>query len=249
MCKAFWARILLVDGDADFNALAKSELGRLGFNIEFAMNIAQAEMKLRANHFHLILLNVSIKGCCGLQFARLMEEQHRSVPTIFLLDRSERNCRLEALAIGDDVMRKPLALNELAARIWSVLRRCWLNDHRGDIAINLLEENDFVFSGIHICPKSMTATTAIGQTEHLGRKELALTRLFSQHPGIILSHSDILRCVWGPGANRRSRSLEQYIVKIRKLLRSSNVGRIESVHGIGYRYVKNGEHLTVRTTQ
>jgi DNA-binding response OmpR family regulator len=77
-----------------------------------------------------------------------------------------------------------------------------------------------------------------GTEEVVGKKEVGLMSVFAVSPGVILSRKDIIHRVWGLHANIRSRSLDQYVVRIRHLFRRngrcSSIDFLRTVHGIGY---------------
>jgi DNA-binding response OmpR family regulator len=138
---------------------------------------------------------------------------------------------------GDDFLTKPFGLNELLSRISAVLRRTSrLGD--GQLTANAsLGDGTFDFLGTKVDPSRLEIHFKDGSIEAIGRKEFGILSYFTQNPHLILSRKSIIHSVWGDHANVKSRSLDQYIVKLRKLFSAHGVetdDAIRTSHGIGY---------------
>jgi DNA-binding response OmpR family regulator len=91
-------------------------------------------------------------------------------------------------------------------------------------------------------PKSirigLEATFPDGITEKIGRKELGIFAFLAANPNTVLTRKNLIHSVWGVHADVRSRSLDQYIVKIRDLFKRHEltIDAFRTVHGVGYIY-------------
>jgi DNA-binding response OmpR family regulator len=102
-----------------------------------------------------------------------------------------------------------------------------------------LKDGDFSFCGAKVSPRRMMIFFANGGRNRLGGKELGLMNFFESRAGQIVPRREVINAVWGPSGNSRSRSLDQYIVRIRKLFRHNGQREIEwleTLHGLGFRY-------------
>jgi DNA-binding response OmpR family regulator len=139
---------------------------------------------------------------------------------------------------GDDYITKPFSFPELIARINAVLRRA---ETAKDFQITQnarLTEEPFAFCGAEINPLRLEANFPDGETEKIGRKELGIMIYLVSNPGTVLTRRSLIHAVWGVHADIKSRSLDQYIVKIRDLLarHQCTADCFRTIHGVGYIY-------------
>ncbi|MDR1436289.1 MAG: response regulator [Puniceicoccales bacterium] len=218
--------------DANFGACAVRTLGEAS--------------RILADHFvNLLVLNVSIQGHSSVEFLGQLQRNGQHVPTIFLTAKNSQPERLGALSVGDDIMQKPLVLNELVARARAVLRRA-ATARDWHLTENVtLNDSPFHFCGATVHPRDMKVVFPCGDAVPVGKKEVGLMAVFSAATGgKIVSRKDIIHSVWGLHANIRSRSLDQYVVRIRHLFRNNGCGGIDSlrtIHGIGFLCVTDEE--------
>ena len=81
-----------------------------------------------------------------------------------------------------------------------------------------------------------------GSTHNLGRKELGILSYLNSYPGVVVTRKALIHSVWGAHANVRSRSLDQYVVKVRELFKEHSVAldAFRTVHGLGYIFDPKG---------
>src|SRR6266536_2027610 len=118
--------VAIVDEDPVFRSLAASPLEQCGFEVrEFAAGEEALEF-LRKQAPSLVLLEVRLPGICGYEVCRaLRDEFGNDLPIVFVSDdRTERRDRIAGLLVGaDDYLAKPVALDELVARVQALARR------------------------------------------------------------------------------------------------------------------------------
>jgi DNA-binding response OmpR family regulator len=145
---------------------------------------------------------------------------------------------------GDDYITKPFSYPELVARIRAVLRRA---EGSGDLSLTKnvsVVDEPFDFCGGRVNPQRLELVLADGTVIKIGRKEIGIMAHLKAHEGEVIPRKALIHAVWGIHANVRSRSLDQYIVKVRDFCRASPAGveALRTVHGVGYIFDPDGKH-------
>lgn len=227
-------RIMVVEDDAHLADGLRINLELEGYDPVLA---ASAELALdiwRRGGIELILLDVMLPGMNGFQFCRQVREEGDRVPILFLTARNAGQDRIKGLDEGgDDYITKPFELNELLARVKSLFRRQdWF---RGQEAPQLLH-----IGRAKINLRGYQATTAEGPVS-LKEKEVMILRLLTEHENEPVSRETILDRVWGFGAYPTTRTVDNFILSLRKLIEIDprKPRHILTAHGVGYRLVIN----------
>lgn len=183
----------------------------------------------------LVVLDVMLPTVDGLELCRSMREAGDQTPVLFLSARGLAEDRVRGLAAGgDDYLAKPFHLPEFLLRVRAMLRRRgWGDDAARRIA----------FAGHVVDFRSWTATLADGRTEALGERELGIFRLLSQRSGEVVSRDDILDAVWGDDAFPSSRTIDNVVLRLRRLFERdpAEPEHIHTVWGVGYRFTPEPE--------
>ncbi len=136
------------------------------------------------------------------------------------------------LGLGaDDYIVKPFGVRELLARVAAALRRATAGSKPAPDTASAL----FPFGTRTVDPLRYVLHSPEGAEEPLTERELGLLRLFAAHPGEVLTRDRLLDELWGVRYLGTTRTLDQHIAQLRRKLGSDAV-RIETVHGVGYRY-------------
>ncbi len=227
-------RILVVEDDAHLADGLRINLELEGYDPVLAPSAEEALEIWRRGGIELVLLDVMLPGMNGFQFCRLVREEGDRVPILFLTARTAGEDRIKGLDEGgDDYIAKPFDLNELLARIKSLFRRQdWF---RGQEAPPLLH-----IGRAEINLRAYQATTGDG-TVALKEKEVMILRLLSEHENEPVSRETILDRVWGFGAYPTTRTVDNFILSLRKLIETDprRPRHILTAHGVGYRLVIN----------
>jgi len=143
---------------------------------------------------------------------------------------------------GDDYVTKPFGYAELVARIRAVLRRAESNTDFNVTKNVKVSDEPFEFVGAQITPDRLEISFPDGHIQKLGRKELGILAYLSANRGIVITRKALIHSVWGIHADVRSRSLDQYIVKIRDLFLEHGIklDAFRTVHGVGYIFDPDG---------
>jgi len=194
---------------------------------------------LKNNFANLLLLDVHLPDESGFTLMDELRKGGNTTPVIFLTGENTEVQKVKALEMGgDDYITKPFGFPELIARIKAVLRRAETT-HDSNITENATVSNKpFDFCGAKVNPQRLEVTFPDGEVESVGRKELGIFVYLAEHPNSVLTRKNLIHSVWGIHADVRSRSIDQYIVKIRDLYKRHDLSldAFRTVHGVGYIY-------------
>lgn len=235
--------IVIVEDEAELASLIATHLDRAGMNSQICSRGQHAMRFLKKNFANLVLLDINLPDQTGFALVEEMKSEDISVPVIFLTGNIEETSKVKGLEMGgDDYITKPFSYNELIARIRAVLRRTESNADMNVTKNVKVNDQPFDFCGAHITPERLEISFPDATTQKLGRKELGILAYLNAHPGQVITRKALIHSVWGIHADVKSRSLDQYIVKVRDLFaaHSLNLDAFRTVHGIGYIFDPRG---------
>jgi DNA-binding response OmpR family regulator len=186
---------------------------------------------IRAKKFDLILLDVMLPGISGFDICKKIREEGITTPVILLTAKGEEVDKVLGLEFGaDDYITKPFSLRELLARVKAVLRRTPSEKISAvkKITIGLLE----------IDIENYTALKK-GKSISMTSKEFEILRYLWQHQQQVISRDDLLKHVWGYDESISSRTVDNFVVKLRKNIEKdpSHPKHIVTIHGTGYKLI------------
>jgi DNA-binding response OmpR family regulator len=232
------ATVLVVEDEANLAAGLKLNLELDGYHVVLARSLRDAGAQLvQAAPIDLILLDVMLPDGEGFGFCRQLRDTGHYMPVIMLTARSAAEDRVRGLDSGaDDYMPKPFELTELLARVRSALRRSgWRNTDASptEAATATLRFGEAVIDF------DTHEATAFGKPVRLTQLELDLVRYFARHPGRVLSREELLEQVWNLRNAPNTRSVDNFIVRLRKHFEREpdRPAHFVSHRGSGYRFV------------
>ncbi len=238
---ALRATVLVVEDEAHLAAGLKLNLELDGYRVVLARSIREAGAQLvQSAPIDLILLDVMLPDGDGFGFCRLLRDTGQYMPVIMLTARSAAEDRVRGLDSGaDDYMPKPFELPELLARVRSALRRSGWRQ-AGSAAENtqgMLRFGDAVINF------DTHEATAFGKPVRLTQLELDLIQYFAQHPRRVLTREELLEGVWKLRNAPNTRSVDNFIVRLRKYFEREpdKPAHFLSHRGAGYRFVPDSE--------
>ncbi len=235
--------ILVVEDEDELAKLIAQHLEEAGMQTQVYNRCALAFRFLKRNFANLMLLDLTLPDQSGFALMEDLRANDMSVPTILLTGNTLEVSKVKALEMGgDDYITKPFSFAELVARIHAVLRRAELrSDFNITKNVRILDE-PFTFLGIKISPVRLEAEFPDGAIESIGRKEIGILSYLQNNQGVVITRKALIHAVWGLHADVRSRSLDQYVVKIRELCKKYNVdlSTFRTVHGVGYIFDPQG---------
>lgn len=235
--------IVVVEDEPELASLIALHLERSGMKTQVCNRVAHAVRFLKRNFANLVLLDINMPDQSGFSLVEELKAADVSVPIIFVTGNVEEAAKIKGLDMGgDDYVTKPFSYAELVARIRAVLRRA---EAKTDLNVTKnvrITDEPFDFCGAKVTPERLEISFPDGAVKKLGRKELGILAYLNAHPGQVITRKALIHSVWGMHADVRSRSLDQYIVKVRDLFSAHGLEltAFRTVHGIGYIFDPSG---------
>jgi DNA-binding response OmpR family regulator len=224
-------KILIVEDEPSMSQGLRDNLEFEGYEVDLADNGAAGLKLILSNTYDLVVMDVMMPEMSGLDVCKKIREVGIGVPVILLTAKSEEIDKVLGLEFGaDDYITKPFSLRELLARIKAVLRRNApvIGKEIGSCKIGKMTFN---FA-------SYQAQDSNGSVK-MSHKEYAILKYLFQHKNEIISRNDLLENVWGYEETPTTRTVDNFIVKLRhKIEDDANAPKIiVTVHGTGYTLV------------
>ena len=222
------ALILVVDDEPKIVRLARDYLEKNGFRVVIAGDGPSALAMARRVHPDLIVLDLLLPGMDGREVCRVLRAES-DVPIIMLTALSEESDQIVGLEIGaDDYVVKPFSPRALVARVRALLRRT-----QGEIKAPTM-----IRAGGLEVDSARHSAILDGQLLHLTPSEFDLLVLLARHPGQTLTRQQLMDDLYGGAASSVDRSVDSHIKNLRRKLESTSERNfIETVYGVGYRFV------------
>ncbi len=218
-------RVLVVDDEPNIAEVVTMALRFNGFAVETAASGREALAAVSSFKPHLMVLDVMLPDMEGFDVAARLGAQRAGLPIIFLTARDATEDKLRGLTGGgDDYMTKPFSLEELVARIRTILRRVGQAD---------AESVRLVFEDLELDEESHEVTRA-GEQIELTATEYRLLRYLMLNPRRVMTRAQLLDHVWNYDFGGDGRVLETYISYLRKKLDAHGPSLIRTVRGVGY---------------
>ena len=236
--------ILIVEDEEQLANVIAEHLENAGMQTQVYYRCAPAMRFLKHNFANLMLLDLNLPDSSGFAFLQELRGEDIRVPTIFVTGTNAEGMKIKGLDEmgGDDYIVKPFSYPELIARIRAVLRR---SETAGDLNVSKnvrVTDEPFDFLGAKIIPLRLEIEFPGAVLAKIGRKELGILSYLNDHPGVVIPRKALIHSVWGIHADVRSRSLDQYIVKVRDLFEAHGIqlAAFRTIHGVGYIYDPQG---------
>jgi two-component system OmpR family response regulator len=218
-------RVLVVDDEPNIVDVISMALRYEGFAVASAGSGAEALASVAEFRPHLIVLDIMLPDMEGFDVAERLSAKRIDVPIIFLTARDATEDKIRGLTIGgDDYVTKPFSLEELVARIRTILRRSGLAEE---------DSNRLVFEDLELDEDTREVTRG-GRPIELTATEYRLLRYLMLNGRRVLTRSQILDHVWEYDFGGDARVLETYISYLRKKVDTEDPPLIHTVRGVGY---------------
>lgn len=222
-------RVCLVEDEESIGGLIKLNLELEGYQVNSFTNGMEAYNHLMGHiDYDILMLDVMLPGMNGIELCRKVRG-FSDVPILFLSAKGTTSDRVEGLkAGGNDYLPKPFDLEELLLRVRSL---CSLKTGAEEPLLSIGNWN--------INFKSYDAEHALSkEIIHLSRKEIELLKLFQQHEGQVIPRSEILDHVWGKDQFPTTRTIDNFIMQLRKHFEENpkEPKHFHSIRGVGYRF-------------
>jgi two-component system OmpR family response regulator len=216
--------LLVIDDEPFLRDAVAASLRFLGFEVTTGETGAEALSLTREQAFDLVVLDVMLPDTDGFEVVRRLRRDGNRVPVIFLTAKDTQADKVAGLTIGgDDYMTKPFGLEELAARIRSVLRRARPTE-TGPV---------LTFADLELDQDTYEVRRA-GRVLDFSPTEFRLLRFLMLNPGRVLSRAQLLDHVWDYDFGGTSTVVSTYIAYVRRKLMQFGVDLIHTQRGVGY---------------
>ena len=224
-------KILVVDDEQAVRESLRRSLRFNGYEVLTANDGLEAVETVRAENPELLILDIMMPNMDGLEVCRTLRSEGWDRPILVLTARDGVSDRVSGLDAGaDDYLPKPFALEELLARVRSLVRRAAADS----IAAEAPVESKLSFEDLELDADTREVSRG-GRAISLTRTEFALLQLLMENPRKVLSRSKILEEVWGYDFPTSGNALEVYIGYLRKKTEGESDARlIHTVRGVGY---------------
>lgn len=226
------AKILLVEDDPVLGYVVKDFLKKQDFDITHCTDGDVAWQQFMKNIFDVCLLDIMLPGKKdGMELANSIRKKNEDIPIIILTSKNLDGDKIAGFESGaDDYITKPYNLQELLMRIQVFLKRSKKKEDKGPVVFPI---GDLVFDYENL-------TLGNDKIEHqLTQREADLVRYLCINANRVLKRDEILMNVWGKDDYFLGRSMDVFITKVRKYLKSQNVAKLQTIHGIGFKFNYN----------
>lgn len=225
------ARILIVEDERNVAETLAERLAAAGYDVDRAATVAEALRSVQQRVPNLVLLDVGLPDGDGFTLAAQLRERAPGAAIIFLTAQANPEDRVRGLELGaDDYVPKPFNFRELLLRVQNCLTRARRLAHQAG------EMQGPVTIGRARVDFERFAAQVDGYWQPLTHKECAVLRLLASRAGKAVSRDEILDAAWSADEFPTSRTVDNFIVRLRKLVEvdASAPQLIRSIRGVGY---------------
>ena len=227
-------KILIVDDDENIAELISLYLTKECFETMIVHDGESALEQINIFRPNLILLDLMLPGIDGYQVCREVRKDN-NIPIIMLSAKGETFDKVLGLELGaDDYIIKPFETKELVARVKAVLRRYQASQSAPSPAANNAQCVEYPDLIINLGNYSVMYC---GNTVEMPPKELELLYFMASSPNQVFTREQLLDHIWGYEYIGDTRTVDVHIKRIREKIRDHEHWAIETVWGIGYKFV------------
>ncbi len=222
--------MLVVEDEPQMRALLTDNLEFEGYHVTAVESGEQALEELGRRAVSLVLVDVMLPGMSGFNLCEQLRDRGTRVPIIILTARAHEQDRIRGLDLGaDDYVSKPFSVRELLARVRAQVRR---DDWRST------SDAEFTFGDVKVNVRQRLVLRK-GRRVPLSAREFELLRYLLVHRNEVVGREQLLRDVWGYNQLSVTRTVDNYIAKLRTRLepRPHDPRYIVTVHGSGYQLI------------
>lgn len=235
------ARILIVEDEVNLARGIRENLESEGYAVDVVGDGRAALDRIRGTEYGLVILDVMLPGMDGFTVCETARREGRDTPVLFLTARGGGDDRIRGLEVGgDDYLPKPFQLRELLLRVAVILRRRARYDEMTALEpVVRFGDNEFDF-------RTFRGRSWDGRDQILTQKEAMILKVLAERDGDVVWRDDILEKVWGDDVLPSSRTIDNFIVRLRKRFEPDpeHPRFFQTIRGIGYRFVAAGEERT-----
>lgn len=220
-------KILLAEDEPSLGQIIKESLETRNFEVLLCANGEEAYKVYKIEKPLLLVLDVMMPKKDGFTLAKEIRQENPTIPIIFLTAKSQTEDVVTGFNIGgNDYLKKPFSMEELIVRINALLKR-----GQDDLTNETIALGNFTFN---LKKQTLTYEQKI---ETLTHREANLLYYLIKNKNQVLERSFILKKLWGDDDFFNARSMDVFITKLRKKLKSDPAIQIINVRGYGYKLI------------
>lgn len=227
--KEYNLRILLAEDDPNLGMVLKDSLELEDNYVELYDDGEKAWNAFNKEDFDICIFDVMMPKKDGFTLAAEVKKVDKNIPIIFLTAKSMQEDKIKGLSLGaDDYITKPFSFEELNLRIEAIMRRI-IDAHIPDVSQKEFTIGNFEYNAEY-------RTLINGDDEQkLTTKEGELLKLLAFNKNQVLDRDIALKSIWGNDNYFTGRSMDVYITKLRKYLKTDDRIEIVNIHGKGFK--------------
>lgn len=226
-------KILIVEDEEHLGATLLEYLTEKNYLCSHASSFREAKKLFDENDYTIVLMDINLPDGNGIDLAKIFREKKQNFVLIYLSAQNDPETKYLGLEMGaEDFITKPFDLRELTLRLdKALITHEHLIDQEKAIKIGQLEINfrEYFLKDAH------------GIKIAMGQKECAILELLHSKQNIVVSRDEIINKIWGESAFPTNRTVDNYIVKLRKWIETdpNKPIDIQSIRGVGYKLTFN----------
>ncbi|HMI66621.1 MAG TPA: response regulator transcription factor [Cyclobacteriaceae bacterium] len=226
------ANLLIIEDEPAMQLGLRDNLELERYTVEIASDGEAGLAKIKSGNFDLVLLDVMLPKLSGFDVCKAARAAGIRTPILLLTAKGEEIDKVLGLELGaDDYVTKPFSVRELLARIKALLRRSQTDTSRHQNAIISIGRLAVDFRAFQTLEK--------GEEVKLSHKEFEILLYLFKNRNDVVSRNDLLEHVWGYDAQLTTRTVDNFIARLRQKVEVSpdQPKIILTVHGAGYKMV------------
>ena len=236
------SRILVVEDDRHLAEGMAENMRAEGYATDTAHDGRLGLEKAMTGDYDLLVLDVMLPQMDGFTLCKSLREHGRNTPVLFLTARGDPQDRVRGLeAGGDDYLTKPFHLEEFLLRVRAILKRWqW---YKGALTKDAQAPSEVLrFAGNEANFRTFQAHAWDGAVHDLTEKEAMILKVLAEKPGEVVTRDDLLEKVWGYEVYPSTRTVDNFILRLRKIFERDphDPKHFLTVRGVGYRFLPQG---------
>jgi len=221
------AKILYVEDDIYLSYVTKDNLELKGYTVVWVKDGVEALKVFSEESFDLCVLDIMLPQLNGFSVAQEIRKENEDIPILFLSAKTLKEDKIKGLTLGaDDYITKPFSIEELVLKIEVFLKRSKVQKLETTHNLAELGKLYFDFENLELSDNETSSRLTLREAE--------LLNLFCQNKNKLLKKEEILNSLWKDDSYFLSRSLDVFVSRLRKHLKSDSRLKIETVHGVGF---------------
>lgn len=230
--------VLIVEDDENLSSGLVEAMESEGYKAKSVADGAKGLDEIMTEAYDLVVLDVMLPSMEGFEVCRRAREAGNNTPILFLTVKGSSADRIEGMSAGgDDYLTKPFHLDELLLRVKSILKRwAWYKS-------SVRSSNKLRFGENEVSFTNFTARAWDSRIHELTEKEAMILKVLSEHADQVISREDLLEKVWGYEAFPSTRTVDNFILRLRKRFEPDPQSPVyfHTVRGVGYRFTPDAK--------